>query len=139
MSAVRDLIRDTIAATTKNDEQDLADEIMEAFEANGYVVASRTQYETLVAERDMANEAISAARDACKQATGGNAAFIDDDCALSIHTLIKERDAIRAALAALIPCVVNPGDGGPYEAGELPELDAAIRALIQPAGERGEK
>ena len=41
------------------------------------------------------------------------------------------RDRLRSALSGLVRVFVNPYDGGEFEAGEVPELDAARAALSQ--------
>ena len=40
-------------------------------------------------------------------------------------------DRLRSALSGLVRVFVNPYDGGEFEAGEIPELDAARAALSQ--------
>ena len=51
-----------------------------------------------------------------------------DELAREAH---DEIDRLRAALSGLVRVFVNPYDGGEFEAGEIPELDAARAALSQ--------
>ena len=43
----------------------------------------------------------------------------------------RQAERLKAALADLVPCVLNPGDGGEFEDGELPPLDEAKAALAE--------
>lgn len=45
------------------------------------------------------------------------------------RSLRVDIERLRAALSGLVEAFVNPGDGGPFEAGEVPALDRAREAL----------
>ena len=47
----------------------------------------------------------------------------------AVFAPVEAPECLRRALATLVEESVNPGDGGPYEDGEWPALDAARRAL----------
>lgn len=51
--------------------------------------------------------------------------------ATNIEEAASEIERLRSALSGLVRVFVNPYDGGEFEAGEIPELDAARAALSQ--------
>ncbi len=51
--------------------------------------------------------------------------------ATNIEEAANEIERLRSALSGLVRVFVNPYDGGEFEAGEVPELDAARAALSQ--------
>jgi len=61
--------------------------------------------------------------------TGGKGEPGNWNGARPVAALVAERDALRKALEGVVAAWVNPGDGQPFEAGEVPALDDARAAL----------
>lgn len=57
---------------------------------------------------------------------------------IDVKDAIAEIERLRIALRDLVAAFVNPGDGDVFEAGEVPELDAARAALAHEQSPRPE-
>ncbi len=72
------------------------------FEAADEIERLQARVAELETQSGFDHDTMTAIRDACHVASGGNCAFIDDDVAKTIYDLLAQRDSLQSAVRTLL-------------------------------------